>query len=504
MVQIKAVQAQEFQLAGSGITSTATTIVLKSFKLVDGTTNITMTDVGLIGFMTLEPGSSREEQIKFTGVTQNADGTATLTGVTRGINFVSPYDEISAYKKSHGGSTTAILSNTSGFEGNIKDYIDAIAISGAPDASTTTKGLVEEATLAEVDAGTGAGATGARLFVNPQTSSTQLFTAAQKTQVTQFSVSGIISPYIGKTAPTGWLMCDGSAVSRSTYASLFAVISPSGTVTVTIASPGVFTKTAHGYVVGDKVHFTTTGALPTGLSVNTDYFIIAGGLTANAFEVAITPGGAAVNTSGSQSGVHTIYLSSFGKGDGSSTFNVPDFRSRSLVGFSASAPTTTLSFEAASVSAVNDNVTILDTVFPSQGQKVQLTTTGTLPAGLSLATDYYIIRQSATTIQFATGLANISSLLVNITDQGSGIHTMTFTNRAHTVLGRSGGEENHSISLSELASHTHTTAFQLLGSSTAGGSNLVKDGATNTGSSGLDSPHNNMSPFAVINYIIKT
>jgi len=37
------------------------------------------------------------------------------------------------------------------------------------DASTTAKGVVEEATLAEIDANTGAGATSARLFVNPST-----------------------------------------------------------------------------------------------------------------------------------------------------------------------------------------------------------------------------------------------------------------------------------------------------------------------------------------------
>lgn len=48
----------------------------------------------------------------------------------------------------------------------IKEYVDAIAVAGAPDASTTTKGIAEEATQAETDAGTAAG-TAARLFVNP-------------------------------------------------------------------------------------------------------------------------------------------------------------------------------------------------------------------------------------------------------------------------------------------------------------------------------------------------
>lgn len=36
--------------------------------------------------------------------------------------------------------------------------------------------------------------------------------------------AGIISPFAGQTAPSGWLLCDGSAVSRTTYSALFDVI----------------------------------------------------------------------------------------------------------------------------------------------------------------------------------------------------------------------------------------------------------------------------------------
>lgn len=35
---------------------------------------------------------------------------------------------------------------------------------------------------------------------------------------------GAIIPYGGSTAPTGWLICNGAAVSRTTYSDLFAVI----------------------------------------------------------------------------------------------------------------------------------------------------------------------------------------------------------------------------------------------------------------------------------------
>ena len=49
----------------------------------------------------------------------------------------------------------------------------------------------------------------------------------------------------------------------------------------------------------------TTGALPTGYALNTTYYIIAVGFGVNSFRLSATPGGAAINTSGSQSGVHT-------------------------------------------------------------------------------------------------------------------------------------------------------------------------------------------------------
>lgn len=58
--------------------------------------------------------------------------------------------------------------------------------------------------------------------------------------------------------------------------------------------------------------------------------------------------------------------------------------------------------------------------------RVRLTTTTTLPAGLSLATDYYTIRASATTCTLATSLANaVAGTFVDITDTGTGTHTIT-------------------------------------------------------------------------------
>lgn len=129
--------------------------------------------------------------------------------------------------------------------------------------------------------------------------------------------------HFGFTAPANFLACDGALVSRATYSALWAVLHREATVTISIATPAVISWTAHGLVAGDFVRFYTTGALPTGLTANTTYWVIAAGLTADAFRVSATEGGAAINTSGGQSGVHTLFHSPYGNGDGTTTFKLP-------------------------------------------------------------------------------------------------------------------------------------------------------------------------------------
>lgn len=77
-----------------------------------------------------------------------------------------------------------------------------------------------------------------------------------------------------------------------------------GTFTVTAASPAVFTRTAHGLVAGNTITLFTTGSLPKGLATLTTYFVLTTP-TVNTFTVSLTAGGAAINTTGTQSGTHT-------------------------------------------------------------------------------------------------------------------------------------------------------------------------------------------------------
>lgn len=75
------------------------------------------------------------------------------------------------------------------------------------------------------------------------------------------------------------------------------------TVSVTIASPAVVTATL-GLANNTAIQLQTTGALPTGLVVGTTYYTKY--LSPTTFNLALTPGGAAINTSGTQSGTASI------------------------------------------------------------------------------------------------------------------------------------------------------------------------------------------------------
>jgi microcystin-dependent protein len=66
---------------------------------------------------------------------------------------------------------------------------------------------------------------------------------------------GVVLPYGGASAPTGFLLCDGAAVSRSTYAALFTAIG-----------------TAYGVGDGSTTFNVpdTRGRMPVGKGTNTD------------------------------------------------------------------------------------------------------------------------------------------------------------------------------------------------------------------------------------------
>jgi len=87
--------------------------------------------------------------------------------------------------------------------------------------------------------------------------------------------------------------------------------------TIGNASPAVVTKTAHGLANGTAVHLSTTDTLATPLEADKLYYVI--NAAANTFNLALTPGGAAINTTTSSVGTqyygtirHTVTLNTLG------------------------------------------------------------------------------------------------------------------------------------------------------------------------------------------------
>jgi hypothetical protein len=77
-------------------------------------------------------------------------------------------------------------------------------------------------------------------------------------------------------------------------------------VSMTAASPGVVTDTAHGLAVNTPITLVPVGAgvLPTGIVSGTTYYVKTV-LTVDTYTVSATAGGSAINTTGSPSGTIT-------------------------------------------------------------------------------------------------------------------------------------------------------------------------------------------------------
>ncbi|MBS1516601.1 MAG: hypothetical protein JSS91_00780 [Bacteroidetes bacterium] len=77
-------------------------------------------------------------------------------------------------------------------------YVNGVAVAGAPNASTTVKGIAEEATTSEINAFTQLGTTGAELFVNP-------FYLSSSIYFTQLPSSSQKSALVGSSGAVGTL-----------------------------------------------------------------------------------------------------------------------------------------------------------------------------------------------------------------------------------------------------------------------------------------------------------
>ncbi len=185
-MSFKPLQVQTYYLAGSGAIIGATSIIIKSMLSIDGTALSMTADFGTIGFATIDPGNNTlEEQISFTGLVNNSNGTTTLSGVSS-ITFESPYTSTSGLLKTHAGAAPFVISNTSGFYDKfaIKENDETIIgqwtfstfpiTPSVPLATTTVAGVVELATQTEILSKSTTGSVGPLVVTPDKVASTLL------------------------------------------------------------------------------------------------------------------------------------------------------------------------------------------------------------------------------------------------------------------------------------------------------------------------------------------
>ena len=197
-------------------------------------------------YFTLNNGTSIKEHISCTktGTSLTAIKTVSRQGV-----------ETSGVLRRHRVGASVIMTDFATY----KAYIDGIALQGAVDSSISAKGIV-------------------KMSVAPVLADSPIAVGDNDPRLTlDTTLPGIISPYGGSTAPTGWLLCDGSAINRTTYAALFAITSTSygvGNGTTTFNVPDLRGRVAVGKSTdtefdvlgetgGEKTHILTTTEMPS-------------------------------------------------------------------------------------------------------------------------------------------------------------------------------------------------------------------------------------------------
>jgi microcystin-dependent protein len=254
------------------------------------------------------------------------------------------------------------------------------------------------------------------LAVTPPSASnnTQIATTAfvqSQVQALSLPPTGSMTMWSTGTAPTGWLLCDGAAVSRTTYAALFAVISTTygvGNGSTTFNVPDLVNRVPIGS--GDLYSLAATGGsrdavIPT----NT---ISTASLTGSLiFSANCAPAMNATGIFDEQIGP-TANQPQFGSGAQNTTFNLDASHTHSIVGASQT------------FTAATSDVVTMTSVGWDNNISVKVSTTGTLPGGLSDSTTYFIIDAdpAAETCKLST---SVGGSAVNITSTGSGTQTMT-------------------------------------------------------------------------------
>lgn len=195
---------------------------------------------------------------------------------------------------------------------------------------------------------------------------------------------GMVYPWPFDVLPaSNYQWARGGSLVRVDYPILYSrAFTSKGTCTISNGTPAIVTLNSHGLLTGSCISFTTTGALPTGLSIDTMYFVVYN--DSNSFWVASSLAnaiaGTKLATSSAGSGVHTTVYNPWGFAD-STHFYLPDTQAVVMKGLAPAAGRT-----------VGGNLKYtygLGASKEDQGQRIQATTKFATDLGLFTGAFYH-------------------------------------------------------------------------------------------------------------------
>jgi microcystin-dependent protein len=288
---------------------------------------------------------------------------------------------------------------------------------------------------------------------NPTTVSDALDTLNNAVGTTSFH-TGMLMPYCGSTAPTGWILCDGGTIG-------------------TVAS-GADNNLATMQDLFEQLWSYTTSSvdwLPIYDSVG-----------------AFTTRGASATADW----------------NANKRLALPQIQGKTVA--SVDQMIVSATFTVLTSILTLENVPAAAASFPS-GSAVQVTTTGTFPSGLAAATNYYVIGVSTSTIKLAaTQDEAVKDTPASITIGSTHVGTLTLT---RTLGSKSpcqwAGEDEHLIKISEMPAHTHTynESYDLKPQSGGSTNCYTKEQSEDSGASGGSNAVSMLQPTIYTNWIIK-
>ena len=244
--------------------------------------------------------------------------------------------------------------------------------------------------------------------------------------------------------------------------------------------------------IGDGVTATTQTAGDDSTKIATTAYVDAltsvptGAITQYAVAAAPTGwllcDGAEYDETGTHAALFAIIGSTYNTG-GETTdyFRVPDLRGRTPVGVGTGSY-----YETGTAAQTGTTVTGSGTAWTAE------------MVGLIL------VYADDTNVGAITAVNSATELVVTTTSEVDPAQAYTIRLTARTVAD-TGGAETHTLVTAEIPAHSHTyNESTVAGTGHFGSYGFVNDASASTGETGGDGDHENMSPFLVVNYIIKT